>query len=177
MNYNSKNIEDTIKTWCTDEGIFRIKHKGDQLSERNEFVFDIDYPYNHPKPVKMQIFVPKGKDYVVILCSTKISPLHVKALKNSMKNVQEFVEKFIEKMYLMQVDYNLRRKKTHPDAWALSTRIFFDGLSKNEFYKAIRKVHNAHMYSNFILNKICMSGKGADIKKMRDRSFDIPFYG
>lgn len=116
---------------------------------------------------------------MVILCSTKISPVHVNALKSDKKIIQEFVNSFVEKMYLLEVDYNLRRAKTnYPDAWALSDRIFFDGLNKNEFYRTLRKIYNAHMYANFILNKACVtSGKGADIKKIRDKSSDIPFYG
>ncbi|MHA1310086.1 MAG: DUF2299 family protein [Candidatus Helarchaeota archaeon] len=175
--YNSNNIEETIRTWCQDEGIYRIKHKGDELAKRNLFIFDIDYPYNHPHPVRMQVFVPKGKDFVVILCSTKISPIHINALKSNNKIVQNFIDKFLDKMYLLQVDYNLRSNKNYPDAWAISDRIFFDGLTKNEFYKTIKKIFNAQMYANLILNKACMFAKGNDIKKISNKSFDIPFYG
>ena len=175
--YNYNNIEETIRNWCEDEGIFRIKHKEDEISKRNLFVFDIDYPYNHPRPVRMQVFVPKGKDFVVILCSTKISPIHIKALKSDKKVVQDFINNFIDKMYLMQVDYNIRSPKDYPDAWALSERIFFDGLTKNEFYRSIKKIYNAHMYANLILNRACMLAKSPDLKKIGDRSFDIPFYG
>ena len=175
--YNSKNVEEIIRNWCQDEGIFRIKHKGDELAKINQFIFDLDFPYNHPRPVRIQVFVPKGKDFVVILCSTKISTNHINILKNNKKVVQQFINEFIDRMYLIQVEFNLRNAKTHPDAWALSTRIFFDGLSKNEFYKGIKKVYNSHMIGNFILNKACMTEKGTDLKKMSDKSFDIPFYG
>ncbi|MHA1270724.1 MAG: DUF2299 family protein [Candidatus Helarchaeota archaeon] len=175
--YNYKNIEQVIRNWCEDEGIFRIKHKETDMAKNNLFVFDIDYPYNHPHPVRLQVFVPKGKDFVVILCSTKISPVHLNVLKADQKIIRKFVEKFVDTMFLMQIDYNLRSAKGQLDAWILSDRIFFDGLTKNDFYKCIRKIFNAQLYANSLLNKICMTSKGADLKKIGGKSFDIPFYG
>ena len=167
---NSKEVEKKIKDWTTMEGIFKIKRPSDQ---KTDFVIDLMYPFNHPRPMNFVVLVPKERDFARILCGTKISPQHLQCLKKP-EITQRFLQSFTKSMLFMQIIHSVKQEKNVPVFWELSEQIYFDGLTKNAFFKAIRKVYFATVSAILLLNQLCTTG---EIPKTTPDMEHIPFYG
>lgn len=166
-----KEVEKKIKDWTTNEGIFKIKRP----SEPNtEFIIDLTYPFNHPRPMNFVILVPKERDFVKILCGTKISPQHLQCLK-TLEIQQKFLQGFTKTMLFLQVQHSIKNEKNIPVFWELSVQIYFDGLTKNEFFMGVQKVYFATILAILLLNELCTPG--GDISKTAPGMDHIPFYG
>ncbi|NVM52927.1 MAG: DUF2299 family protein [Candidatus Helarchaeota archaeon] len=166
----SKEIERKIKEWSTDEGIFKIKRPSDA---KTDFIIELMYPFNHPRPMGFVVLVPKERDFLRILCGTKISPPHLQCLKKS-EIRQKFLQTFTKNMLFIQVIHSIKHEKNVPIFWELSDQIYFDGLTKNEFFKSIRKIYFATISAILLLNELCASG---EISKTAPGMEHIPFYG
>ena len=167
---NSREVEKKIKDWTTNEGIFKIKRPGDP---KTEFVIDLLYPFNHPHPMSFVVLVPIERDFVKILCGTKISPPHLECLKKP-EIRQKFLQNFTKSMLFLQIIHSLKQEKNIPVFWELSEQIYFDGLTKHEFFKAIRKVYFSTVSAILLLNELCTPG---EISKTSPGIEHIPFYG
>jgi len=165
-----REIEKKIKEWCTDEGIFKIKRPSDS---KTEFIFELSYPFNHPRPMHFVVLVPKERDFVRIICGTKISPPHLQCLKKGEVR-QRFLQHFTKTMLFLQVLHSIKHEKNVPIFWELSDQIYFDGLTKNEFFKSLRKIYFATISAIILLNELC--GAGEMPKPSTETEF-IPFYG
>ena len=166
----SKDIEKKIKGWATDEGIFKIKRPRD---EKTDFVIDLTYPFNHPRPMNIVVLVPKDRDFLRILCGTKISPQHTQCLQKPEIH-QRFLQGFTKSMLFLQIFHSIKHEKKVPVFWELAEQIYFDGLTKDAFFKAIRKVYFATVSAILLLNEICATG---EIPKTAPGMEHIPFYG
>ena len=167
---NIKEIEKLVKEWCTDEGIFKIKRPTD---DKTSFVFELTYPFNHPRPMHFVALVPKERDFIKIACGTKISPPHLQCLKK-VEIRQKFLQQFTKTMLFLQILHSLKNEKNVPVFWEISDQIYFDGLTKNEFFKALRRIYFATVSAILLLNKLC--GAGEMPKHAPDTDY-IPFYG
>jgi len=167
---NTKEVERNIKDWTTNEGIFKIKRPSDQ---NTDFVIDLTYPFNHPRPMNFVVLVPKERDFLRILCGTKISPQHLQCL-NKPAIRQKFLQNFTKSMLFLQIIHSLKNEKNVPVFWELSEQIYFDGLTKHEFFKSIRKVYFATVSAILLLNELCITG---EIPKTTPDMEHIPFYG
>lgn len=167
---NTKEVERKIKDWTTDEGIFKIKRPSDPNAD---FVIELIYPYNHPRPMSFIVLVPKERDFLRILCGTQISPAHLQCLKKP-EILQKFLQNFTKTMLFLQIIHSLKQEKNMPVFWELSEQIYFDGLTKHEFFKAIRKVYFATVSAILLLNELCTPG---EIPKTTSEMEHIPFYG
>ncbi len=167
---NVVEIEKKIKDWCTDEGIFKIKRPSD---DKTDFVFDLTYPFNHPRPMHFAVLVPKEKDHLNILCGTKISPPHLQCLKKP-EICQKFLQTFTKNMLFLQVMHSLKQEQNIPVFWEISEQIYFDGLTKHEFFKSLRKIYFATISAILLLNELCGLG---EIPKTTPSTEHIPFYG
>ena len=147
-------IKKLIREYLLEEGILREKVKDPKI----EFGFQFIFP---PGPMSKIMFVikPKNKDIIVLTIGTQISAPHIKAL-NSLsddKKMQFFMD--LRKFFLMNDVYFRISVENH--RYEISDQIFIkEGgtISKNSFFKSIRKVFNSDAYSNLILEEYC-SGK------------------
>ena len=147
-------IKKLIQEYLLDEGILREKVNDPKI----EFGFRFTFP---PGPIGKIMFVikPKNKDLIIITIGTQISDPHINAL-NSLddnKKMQFFVE--LRKFFLLKDVYFRINIENH--RYEISDQIFFkeDGsVSKNAFFKSVRRVFNSAAYSNIILEEFC-SGK------------------
>ncbi len=167
---NSKEIEKMVKEWCTAEGIFKIKRPGDA---NVEFIFDLIYPFEHPHPMNFITLAPKERDYIRIICGTKISPPHLQCLQK-VETRQKFLQNFTKAMLFLQVLHSIKQEKDIPVFWELSDQIYFDGLNKNEFFKVLRKIYFATISAIILLNELCTPG---EIAKGATGIEQMPFYG
>lgn len=167
---NTKEIEKSVKEWCTEEGIFKIKRPGDP---KTDFVFDLTYPFNHPRPMSFIALVPKQRDFLKIICGTKISPPHLQCLKKP-EIRQKFLQIFTKNMLFLQIIHSIKHEKNVPIFWELSDEIYFDGLTKNEFFKSTRKIYYSTISAILLLNELCSPG---EISKSAPGMDHLPFYG
>lgn len=165
-----KEIENKVKEWCTEEGIFKIKRPNDQ---NTDFIFDLTYPYNHPQPMHFVALVPKQQDHLKIICGTKISPPHLQCLQK-VEICQKFLQNFTKTMLFLQIIHSLKQEKNIPVFWELLDQIYFDGLTKNEFFKTIRKIYFATVSAIILLNELCSPGEASKTTGLTEH---IPFYG
>ncbi|MFW9899187.1 MAG: DUF2299 family protein [Candidatus Thorarchaeota archaeon] len=147
-------IKNLIQEYLLDEGILREKVKDPKI----EFGFRFTFP---PGPIGKIMFVikPKNKDLIIITIGTQISDPHINALNslNDNKKMQFFVE--LRKFFLLKDVYFRINIENH--RYEISDQLFLkeDGsVSKNVFYKSVRRVFNCAAYSNIILEEFC-SGK------------------
>ena len=149
-------IKSLIRKYLLDEGLLR-ENLPDPKSQ-----FEFGYIFSFPpgqQEQRMSVFKPKNKNFIVIIVSTQISKQHVDAL-NSLKDNRkmQFFEDlrkfFIIKEVFFRIDVQNYR-------YEINDQLFLkrDGsVSRNAFFKAIRKIFYNFMYSNIILSEYC-SGK------------------
>lgn len=160
MSVKESKIKNSIREYLIEEGLLREKIQDPQ--SRLEFGFQFSFPpgndptTGHPIGQIMAVFKPKNKDLIIISIGTQISPPHVNALDSlgEERKMQFFIELrkfFLIKDVFFQIDIQNYR-------YEISDQIFINkssALSKNSFFKSIRRVFNAAAYSNMLLNDFC----------------------
>ncbi|NHJ25470.1 MAG: DUF2299 domain-containing protein [Candidatus Lokiarchaeota archaeon] len=175
MNETKSIIKKLIQEYLLDEGLLRTKLP--DTEHKLEFGFQFVFP---PGPVsqKMVVFKPKNKDIIIISNPIQIAPQHVEAL-NSLeptKKLSFFME--LRKFFLAKdVFYRI---DTQNNRYEITDQIFLkkDGtISKNSFYKSIRKVFTCSAFSNIILNECCYGKvKSEDASKSDDFTSNFSLY-
>jgi hypothetical protein len=125
----------------------------------------------------MVVFKPKEKDLLIISIGTQISPPHVQALNalDETKKMQFFMDMrkhFLLKDVLYRIDIQNYRYELTEQAFLPK-----DGMiSKNTFFKYIRKVFDTMVYSNMILAEYCAGKvKPEDLEKSKEFSSGSDF--
>ncbi|MBD3339654.1 MAG: DUF2299 domain-containing protein [Candidatus Lokiarchaeota archaeon] len=154
MDANETKIQALIREYLLEEGLLRKKVKDPKI----EFGFQFQFP---PGPLSKVMFVikPKNKDLIVITLGTQISKQHISALnslekKRKLEFFLELRKYFLLKDVFFRIDPNNHR-------FEISDQKFIEEkeeLSKNSFFKSIRRVFNCAAYGNLLLDEYC-SGK------------------
>ena len=165
-------IKGLIQKYLLDEGLLR-ENLPDPKSQ-----FEFGYIFSFPpgnQGQRMSVFKPKNKNFIVIILSTQISKQHINAL-NSLKDEEkmqyfEHLRKFfVIKQVFFRIDIQNYR-------YEINDQIFLkrDGsVSRNSFFKSIRKIFYNFMYSNIILSDYC-SGK-IKSSKVTPSGYDFSLY-
>jgi len=171
MTVDIENIKRLIQEYLIDEGLFKKKHDGPNIT----FGYQFTYPpgsKGHP----LTVVNPKGKDFILISAGIQISEPYINAL-NSLKNnkkLQFFKElrKFLVlKNIFFRIDVQNHR-------YEIFEQLFLkkDGsISKNTFFKSIRYLFNCTQYSTLILDDFC-SGHIKHGDKNNIIGSDYPLY-
>jgi len=175
MTDNESNIKHLIQEYLLDEGLLRKKIPIDV--KKLEFGFQFIFP---PSPIaqKMVVLKPNNKDLIIISNPIQIAPQQVDALNalEDNKKLQFFMD--LRKFFLIRDVFF--RIDTQKFRYEVSDQIFLkkDGtISKNSFFKSIRKVFTCAAYSNMILNEYCMGKiKPGDYSKSKDFTSDFSLY-
>lgn len=161
-----------IQEYLLDEGLLREKVSNPKLEFGFQFIFP---PGNDPvgRPIgrKMVVIKPKNRKLIVISLGTQISKQHIDAL-NSLeddKKMQFFWD--LRKFFLIKdLFYRIDIKKYR---YEISDQIFLKQngtISKNSFFKSIRRIFDGAAYSNIILGEYC-SGKIRPDDFMKSKDF------
>lgn len=138
-------IEQDVKNWLADEGVFREK----TADENAEFHFVIEFP----KDNVMDVVKPKGKDVIVIGCATQVSPEHLSLMQSaSPEEKAEFFYEVSTSLNMFLVDYELNIDQDLLQQFIVTDTIFDDGLSKNNLFKTLKRVFKAKLHCIMILN-------------------------
>jgi hypothetical protein len=138
-----------LKKWCLEDRIFKLK-----LPEKEAYswAFEVSYPFNNPMPVAISIMNEKNTDLVSIQLPIKMSPHHQEELKKKGPPAIPFFYNRLQTMFLQRdIAFSIDGNQ---HLWVIIEQIHFDGLSKHEFFKAIRHVHNTMILSNMILEEV-----------------------
>jgi hypothetical protein len=171
MTDKESKIKLLIQEYLLDEGLLREKISDPKI----DFGFQLVFPPGNDstgRPVgrRMVVLKPKNKDLIVISLGTQISKPHIDTL-NSLKDnrkMQYFWDLrkfFLVKDLFYRIDINNYR-------YEISDQIFLKDngtVSKNTFFKSIRRVFDGSAYSNIILGEYCLGKiKPEDFLKSKD---------
>jgi len=155
MSVKESKIKHMIREYLLEEGILRqnLPDKEKKL----EFGFQFSFPSGQ-RGHMMVVYKPKNKDLLIISLGTQISKPHINALNSLEKNqkLKYFIE--LRKLFLLKDVFF--RIDIQNYRYEISDQIFLKKgiITKNSFFKSIRRVFTCAAYSNMILADYC-SGK------------------
>ncbi|MFX0036469.1 MAG: DUF2299 family protein [Candidatus Hermodarchaeota archaeon] len=178
MSSQESKIKQKIQDYLLDEGLLRNKISDPKLEFGFQFIFPPGKdPLGRPIGRNMVVIQPKNKNLIVVSLGIQISEPHVNALNSleSNKKLNFFMDlrkNFLLKNVFYRIDLNNHR-------YEISDQVFLndDGLiSKNSFFKTIKKVFNCAAYSHIILGEYCAGKiKPEDLLKSKDFESDSNF--
>ncbi len=175
MTDTATNVKNLIQDYLLDTGLEVKKISIDE--KKLEFGFQFLFP---PGPIaqKMVVIKLKNKDLIIISNPIQISKHQVDALNSLENNGKIFFFMAIRKFFLVKDVFF--RIDTQKFRYEISDQMFLkkDGtISKNSFFKSVRKVFTCSAYSNILLNEYC-SGKikPGDMTKSKDFTSDFSLY-
>jgi len=157
MSSKESKIKQIIQDYLLDEGLLRGKISDPKLDFGLQFIFPPGKdPLGRQIGRNMVVIRPKNKNLLVVSLGIQISDPHIKAL-NSLENEKkmnyfmDLRKSFLLKDVLYRIDIKNYR-------YEITDQIFLnrDGfISKNSFFKSVRKVFNCAAYSNILLGEYC----------------------
>lgn len=178
MSSKESNIKQLIQDYLLDEGLLRGKIPDPKLNFGFQFIYPPGKdPLGRQIGRNMVVIRPKNKNLIVVSLGVQISEPHIKAL-NSLENSKKmnFFMDLRKSFLLKDVFYRIDIKNHR---FEITDQIFLnqDGfISKNSFYKSVRKVFNCAAYSNIILGEYCAGKiKPEDFMKSKEFTEDSNF--
>lgn len=178
MSSKESNIKQLIQDYLLDEGLLRGKIPDPKLNFGFQFIYPPGKdPLGRQIGRNMVVIRPKNKNLIVVSLGVQISKPHIKAL-NSLENSKKmsFFMDLRKSFLLKDVFYRIDIKNHR---FEITDQIFLnkDGfISKNSFYKSVRKVFNCAAYSNIILGEYCAGKiKPEDFMKSKEFNEDSNF--
>lgn len=147
---NSKEAFNLIKNWSIKEQIYKLKKPG---NEKFDWLIELSYPFKHPRPMSISVVNPKDKDFIMIQLPIKMSPQHLAALQKKGPAAMGLFYHRLQTVFLQKdITFSLNPKE---NAWVAMEQIYYDApLTKDSFFKAIRKVHNAIIHINMVIDEV-----------------------
>lgn len=158
--------KEIIRKWLTDS-----EHSIEELKDENaNFSIEIDYPVG--QQLKQLITQPKKvRDLVLIIHSIVISPEHLTGLHKMKPRARDSLMYELRREFMFKE--NQFELKFNPDGLLSSIvftyPIFFDGLSKNNLYKALDTNFRCYLYLSLELSEKVGGGpfsSDSDISRM-----------
>lgn len=171
MSNKDSKIKSLVQDYLLDEGLLRKKIPDPKLEFGFQFTFPPGKdPMERPIGKNMLVYQPKDKNLIVISVGTQISQPHINALNSLDENKKlnffmDLRKHFLIKDVLYRIDIQNYR-------YEIIDQLFLpksENISKNSFFKRIRKVFNSMAYSNIILGEYCAGKvKLEDISKSKE---------
>lgn len=148
----SKKAEELLVRYLKEEKVLRKKI----INPKIEFGYVFGFPPRQQQQ-SMQVVHPKESDYVVISLGIQIPDVFVQALNaiEPQKKVQFYID--IRKFLLAQ--NFLFRFELALNRYNISDQLYFregGNISKDKFFKSVRKIYNASQYCTLLLEECCM---------------------
>ncbi len=178
MTSKESNIKQLIQDYLLDEGLLRGKIPDPKLDFGFQFIFPPGKdPLGRPVGRNMVVFRPKNKGLIIVSLGVQISEPHVKALisMEDNKKLNYFMD--LRKSFLLKDVFYRIDIKNH--RYEIMDQIFLnkdDIISKNSFFKTVRKIFNCAAYSNIILTEYCIGKiKPEDFLKSKEFTSNSDF--
>jgi hypothetical protein len=161
-------LEEKVKNFAIDEGILGKRLKA---NPKVEFAYELKFPPNSTKPMKLMLIKPKDLKCISIQAPTQIAKIHVDAFAKMGNNMILQFYNILKKYVLTQnLLYNINVKQSR---YVILENIYPDGLTEDRFYLALRKVFNAAVFCSVTLNEILARGGAlkSNVKALSDPDF------
>ena len=115
---------------------------------------DFHYIIEFPKENIMDIVKPTDKDCLIIACATQVAPQHMDLMKAS--------DDITRKDFLMElnfglnqflVDFELQVAQDILQQFVVTEQIFEDGITKNEFFRTLKRIFKAKLHCIWLIDK------------------------
>lgn len=172
MSIKKSKIENLIQEYLLEDGLLR-ERLPDPKSNL-DFGFTFTFPPG-PKNQKMSIFKPRNKNFIIIVIRIQISKPQIDSL-NSLKDNKK-MQFFVDLRKFLLIKEVFFRIDIPNYIFEISDQLYLnqDGIvSKDSFFKTIRKIFYCFEYSSIILGEYC-SGK-EDLSKKFGSEFDLSLY-
>jgi len=142
-------VFEKLKRWTLEEKIFKLV-----LPQKKdvEWAFELSYPFKHPAPMNVLILNPSGRDMIIIQIGIKMSPQHLAVMKEKGPVAFQLFYHGLKKLFL-QKDVLYRIDQAN-HTWVASVQIYFDGLTKHNFFSSIQRLYNAIILGNLLIEEI-----------------------
>ena len=172
MSQKKSKIENLIQEYLLEEGLLRERLPDPKSSL--DFGFTFTYPPGS-KSQKMSALKPKNKNFIIIAIRTQIPKPQIDAL-NSLKGNRK-MQFFIDLRKFLLIKEVFFRIDVQNYIYEINDQLYLgnDGrVSKDSFFKTIRKILYCFVYSNIILGEY-LSGKEIQGKKFGP-DFNLSLY-
>jgi len=157
MSTKKNKIKDLIQEYLLDEGILR--GKVNDPDSKFEFGFTFSFPPGQ-KSQGMSVLMPKGKNFILIIIQTQLSKPDRKALNSLKDNKKEQFFEDIRRFFLIKELFF--RIDAQNYRYEINDQIFIEkdgSISRDSFYRSIRKIFYSYIYSTIILGTYCYGDK------------------
>lgn len=178
MSSKESKIKHLIHDYLLDEGLLREKITDPKVEFGFRFIFPPGKdPLGRQVGRNMVVFRPKNKNLIIMSLGIQISDPHIKALDSLEKNKKMNFFMDLRKSFLLKDVFYRIDIKNH--RYEIIDQRFLNKdefISKNSFFKMVRKVFNGATYSNFILDDYCAGKiKPEDFMKAKEFTSDSDF--
>lgn len=132
-----ESYEMRIRTWFKDE---RIKHE-DKTTPADEFRLVVDYPPAHPRPLKIELVQPRGRNLIRLGMAVLVNPQHFELMRQKdHAEINKFISDAMNAMLSQPINFGWRMQSGIPNGWIIQDSIYFDGLTQDRLFKTIQTI-------------------------------------
>ena len=135
------NLEENVRQWLSEE---------DLLREVKYFHYIIEFP----KENIMDVVKPAGKDCLIVACATQVAPQHLDLMKQADNKTQkDFIMDLNFGLNNFLVDFELQVAQDILQQFVVTEQIFEDGITKNEFFRTLKRIFKAKLHCIWLIDK------------------------
>jgi hypothetical protein len=140
------NLEENVRQWLSEEDLLReVKY-----DENADFHYIIEFP----KENIMDVVKPEGKDCLIVACATQVAPQHLELMKQSDNKTQkDFIMDLNFGLNNFLVDFELQVAQDILQQFVVTEQIFEDGVTKNEFFRTLKRIFKAKLHCIWLIDK------------------------
>ncbi|MBY8981742.1 MAG: DUF2299 family protein [Candidatus Lokiarchaeota archaeon] len=156
MTEDAQNIENLIREYLLDERSFQKRINNSELKFGFQFIFPSYPSSSEQKGQVMVVFQLNNTDFLIISIGTQISKSHIDILKKYKEREVQFFIDLKKLIFKMNLFFRLDIQNYN---YEISEQIFIEHdkiISKNIFFKIVRKLYNTQAYSSLLLMEHCM---------------------
>ena len=140
------NLEENVRQWLSEEDLLReVKY-----DENADFHYIIEFP----KENIMDVVKPAGKDCLIVACATQVAPQHLDLMKQADNKTQkDFIMDLNFGLNYFLVDFELQVAQDILQQFVVTEQIFEDGITKNEFFRTLKRIFKAKLHCIWLIDK------------------------
>ena len=140
------NLEENVRQWLSEEDLLRE----DKYDENADFHYSIEFP----KENIMDVVKPAGKDCLIVACATQVAPQHLDLMKQADNKTQkDFIMDLNFGLNNFLVDFELQVAQDILQQFVVTEQIFEDGITKNEFFRTLKRIFKAKLHCIWLIDK------------------------
>jgi hypothetical protein len=102
----------------------------------------------------MDVVKPEGKDCLIVACATQVAPQHLDLMKQSDNKTQkDFIMDLNFGLNNFLVDFELQVAQDILQQFVVTEQIFEDGITKNEFFRTLKRIFKAKLHCIWLIDK------------------------